>query len=297
MLPDNNRRTFLKGIGVTGATALGLTTVASTAAADDKTSITVKDEPANQALIEQARKVDYQEVTKVSRDTYKITLLPAQAPADWEANVVDKTPITATPNEIIGGPEEVQLGNDTAFYDMKSGDSGGWWSGSVVGNAGSSIDLTADRAEAAALAVGGYGDISQYAWVGVPFFVQGGGSQTAEITISGMYNGRVVSTPSGSFSLTITAFVENKTTGAVYETEVHHNDSTIFDGYIYNQIPFSATLNPTLRTNETYRAYAKITAKAGVSGVADACCDFGPGDGDNGNPKQGLYVNNVDITF
>lgn len=232
-----------------------------------------------------------------SKDEYKITLLSKKKPDTWEEDVVDNSSPSLGTQEIAGGPPEVPLGADQFFGDMETGDSWGNWSGDVIGNAGSGTDLNADRAEAAALAVSGLGEIDQYAWVGIPFTVTGDGSQSADVTISGNWQGRVLTTPSGTIELTIKAFVENKTTGAVWESQIHQNSGSFIDGYVYNMPSYSETLTPELEAGNTYRAYAQIHAHASVSGLADASCDFGPGDGDNGTPKQGLYVDDVEIEF
>ncbi|AAG20833.1 Vng6162h (plasmid) [Halobacterium salinarum NRC-1] len=236
MVSKQNRRTFLKTVGASGTTAIALSSAATVSAEDKKnTTITVKDDSANDALIERARELDYQRVSEVSgEDKYKIMLLSEKTPSSWKEDMVDNSTSSMGTQEIAGGPPEVPLGEDQSFGDMEIGDSWGNWSGDVVGNAGASTDLSADRAEASALAASGLGEIDQYAWVGKPFQVTGNGSQTADVTISGDWQGRVLTTPSGSIEVIITAFVENQTTGAVWESQIHQNSGSFIDGYVYN---------------------------------------------------------------
>ncbi|MDL0135141.1 hypothetical protein PNQ27_14715, partial [Halobacterium salinarum] len=85
MVSKQNRRTFLKTVGASGTTAIALSSAATVSAEDKKnTTITVKDDSANDALIERARELDYQRVSEVSgEDKYKIMLLSEKTPSSW----------------------------------------------------------------------------------------------------------------------------------------------------------------------------------------------------------------------
>lgn len=64
MVSKQKRRTFLKGLGASGTAAITLSTAATATKKDDEnTTITVADDPANSALIERARELDYQRAT------------------------------------------------------------------------------------------------------------------------------------------------------------------------------------------------------------------------------------------
>lgn len=192
---------------------------------------------------------------------------------------------------------QLYLGINDTIYDAQNGDSGKYSSGWTPKAWGSSYDTSDDQAEAAIVTgTVGAGSGTAWAWIGREFYVNGSGSQTANIIgrgdIVGMLTAAGTAACEGRVNLVV---IDYGTGGTRY-------DDTIFSkgdgGYESTSVDdsFNQGMSMVLEGGHGYMVALEVEAEVTLSGSGEGGSDFGDGDHDGGD-AQGVFFDSIEFRF
>lgn len=192
---------------------------------------------------------------------------------------------------------QVYLGTNDTIYDAKNGDAGKYSSGWTPKAWGSSYDLSDDQAEAA-IVTGpvGAGSGTAWAWIGREIYVNGSGSQTANIigrgNITGLLTAGAAAACEGRVNLVV---IDYATGGTRYDDVIFSKgdggyESTSVDDY------FNNGMSMVLEGGHGYMVSLELEAEVTLAGSGEGGSDFGDGDYDGGD-AQGVFFDNIEFRF
>lgn len=192
---------------------------------------------------------------------------------------------------------QLDLGTNDTIYDPNYGDAGKYSSGWTPKAWGSSYDASLDRAEAAVVTgPAGAGSGTAWAWIGREIYINGTGSQTANIIGRGSIVGLLTAAGAASCEGRVTLVVTDYTTGGTrYDDVIFSKGDGGYEDTDVNTT-FNNGMSMVLEAGHDYMVSMEVDAEVTLSAAGEGGSDFGGGDGD-GVGTQGVSFTSIEFRF